>query len=95
MPQRGWAVGYLRIALDGQRLVVLQRVDRHVLGAVVLEHPPDVRRLRDEHQVAQEQRDPDEALDEVLDEAVLDVAGRDAGDEQRQQEEEADAERRA
>ena len=36
-------------------------------------------------------RDPDQALDEVLDEAVLDVRGRDARDEQRQQEEDADA----
>ena len=44
MPQRGCAVGYLRIAVDGQRLVGLERVDRHVLGAVVLEHAPDVGR---------------------------------------------------
>ena len=53
---------------------MLQRVDRHVLGAVVLEHPPDVRRLGDEHQVADEDRDPDEPFDQVLDQPVVDVA---------------------
>ena len=45
-------------ALDRERLVVLQRVDRHVLGAVVLEDPPDVRRPRDQQQVAQEDARP-------------------------------------
>ena len=42
-------------------------------------------------EIAQEDRDADEALDQVLDEAVVDVRRRDAGDEQRQQEEDADA----
>ena len=31
----------------------------------------------DQREVAEEDRDPDEALDEVLDEAVVDVRGRD------------------
>ena len=57
----------------GQRVAGLERVDRHVLGAVVLEDPPDVRGARDQHQVAEEDRDPDQPLDEVLDQAVLDV----------------------
>ena len=92
VPQRGWAVGYLRISRDDERVAVLEGVDRHVLGAVVLEDAPDVRGLRDQEQVAEEDRDADQALDEVLDEAVLDVRGRDARDEQRQQEEDADAE---
>jgi hypothetical protein len=48
-------------------------VDRHVLGAVVLEDAPDVGRLGDEDEVAEEDPDPDQALDEVLDDAVLDV----------------------
>ena len=60
---------------DGQRVAGLERVDRHVLGAVVLEHAADVRARGDEREVAEEDRDPDEALDEVLDEAVVD-AGR-------------------
>ena len=45
VPQRWWAVGYLRTALDGQRVAGLERVDRHVLGAVVLEDALDVRRI--------------------------------------------------
>ena len=76
--------------VDGQRVAGLEGVDRHVLGAVVLEDPADVRRPPDEHEVAEEDRDPDEALDEVLDEPVVDVGRRDAGDEQRQQEEDPD-----
>ena len=62
-----------------------------MLGAVVLEDAPDVGGLADEQQVAEEDRDPDQPLDEVLDDAVLDVRGGDAGDEQRQQEEDPDA----
>ena len=59
--------------LDDERVAVLERVDRHVLGAVVLEHALDVLGLGDQQQVADEDRDPDQALDEVLDEPVLDV----------------------
>ena len=33
--------------VDGQRVAGLEGVDRHVLGAVVLEHPADVRRPAD------------------------------------------------
>ena len=57
VPQRGWAVGYLRISLEGQRVVVLQRMDRHVLRAVVLEHAPDLRGPADDQQVADEDED--------------------------------------
>ena len=62
-----------------------------MLGAVVLEDPPDVLGPRDQEQVAEEDRDPDQALDEVLDEAVVDLRGGDAGDQERQEEEDADA----
>ena len=48
VPQRGCAVGYLRTCSVVERVVVLERVDRHVLGAVVLEDPPDVRHPRDQ-----------------------------------------------
>ena len=44
VPQRWWAVGYLRTVVDGQRVAGLEGVDRHVLGAVVLEDAPDVGR---------------------------------------------------
>jgi len=43
-------------------------MDRHVLGAVVLEDTPDIRCPRDERQVTQEDRNLDDALDEGLSE---------------------------
>ena len=55
--------------LDRQRLLVLERVDGHVLGAVVLEDAADLRRPADEQQVADEDGDPDEALERCCDEA--------------------------
>ena len=87
MPQRGWAVGYLRISSMVERIAVLERVDGHVLGAVVLEDAPDVRHPRDQAQVAEEDGDPDQALDDVLDPvgSTRDVVL--TGEEQRQQEE--------
>ena len=66
VPQRGCAVGYWRTCSIVERVVVLERVDGHVLGAVVLEDAPDLRRPADEQQVADEDGDPDEALDQVL-----------------------------
>ena len=81
--------------VDGQRVAGLEGVDRHVLGAVVLEHAPDVRRPGDQQQVAEEDRDPDEPSTRCWTSAVVDVRGRDRGDEQRQQEEDPDAGRRA
>ena len=63
----------MRTVADGQRIARLEGVDRHVLGAVVLEDPADVRRARDQHEIAEEDRDPDQPFDQVLDEAVLDV----------------------
>ena len=43
VPQRWCAVGYLRTCSMVERILVLQRVDRHVLGAVVLERALDLR----------------------------------------------------
>jgi hypothetical protein len=65
-------------------------MDRHVLGAVVLEHAGDVRGPRDECEVTQEDRDPDEPFGQVLDQPVVLPAGRDGGDEEREEEEDAD-----
>ena len=42
---RGWVLADLA---DGQRIAGLEGVDRHVLRAVVLEHPRDVRRATDQ-----------------------------------------------
>ena len=77
--------------IRGQRVARLQCMDRHVLGAVVLEDASDVRREGNQHEIAHEQADPDKPLDEMLDEPVLDVANRGAREEQRHQEEHADA----
>ena len=44
VPQRWWAVGYLRTSSTVERVAGLEGVDRHVLGAVVLEDAADVRR---------------------------------------------------
>ena len=71
VPQRGWAVGYLRIAAGDERIAGLEGVDRHVLGAVVHEDPLDLGGLADDREVAEEDRDADEPLDKMLDEAVL------------------------
>ena len=97
VPQRGCAVGYLRTFSTVERLLVLQRVDGHVLGAVVLEDAPDLRRAADEQQVAHEDGDPDETLDEVLDEGLVraterSARGRALRQEQRQQHEQAEGE---
>ena len=71
--------------VDREWVACLERVDRHVLGAVVLEHPVDVRRARDERQVGQEQSDLDHALERRLRPALAQPGRGDARHEQRQQ----------
>ena len=73
MPQRGWAVGYLRTSSTSSGSPASS-------AWIVMCSAPwywKTRRTsggpRDQQQVAEEDRDPDQALDEVLDEAVLDV----------------------
>ena len=74
VPQRGWAVGYLRISSGTSGLSASS-------AWIVMCSAPwywktrwmsGVRLISGE--VADEDRDPDQALDEVLDEVVLDVA---------------------
>src|SRR4051812_16310492 len=74
-------------ALGGERLARLVGGDRLVLGAVVLEDPPQVGQARDERQVAEEDRRAQDALDEPEQdrgvERVLDEAREpDRGDEE-------------
>ena len=78
VPQRWWAVGYLRTSST----VSGSPASR---AWIVMCSAPwywKTRRMsggpRDQREVAEEDRDPDQALDEVLDEAVLDVRRRDA-----------------
>ena len=82
--------------LDVSGSSCLERVDRHVLGAVVLEDAPDVGHLR-RSAPGSRGRSPTRTRPSTRcwTQSVLDVRGRDARDEQRQQEEDADAERRA
>ena len=47
VPQRGWSVDFVARVLDGQLSARLERVDRLVLGAVVLEHAPHLLPARD------------------------------------------------
>jgi hypothetical protein len=54
-----------------ERVAVLERVDRHVLGAVVREHPPDLRQERDDVEVAEEEHEPQRSLGEVHEEVAL------------------------
>ena len=54
---------------DRERLAVLEGVDRHVLGAVVLEDAPQVAELGDDGEIGDEDADADEALDEPEPEA--------------------------
>ncbi len=42
----------------------LERIDRLVLGAVVLEHAPHVGQERDRGQIAEHEADPDQSFDE-------------------------------
>ena len=56
---RGGVVAYV---LDVERILVLERVDGHVLGAVVLEGAPDLGRAADDEQVADEDHDANAAL---------------------------------
>ena len=42
VPQRGWSVVFARAFATVERLARLVGADRLVLGAVVLEHAPDV-----------------------------------------------------
>jgi hypothetical protein len=78
-------------SLSGQGVAVLEGVDRHVLGAVVLEGPSHVVRLPDEEQVAEEDPDLDEPLDGMFQQAPL-RRKHGACDDQRQEEEEPDPE---
>ena len=76
----------------GELFSVLQRVDAHVLRAVVLEHAAQVLDLGDDGEVGEEDADAHEALDHPEQEALAEPALQQAGEEQRGDEEEADGE---
>ncbi len=84
--------GVLAGRRDGQRVAGLEGVDRHVLGAVVLERAPHVRRPRHQQQIAEEDDDLDHALGELQPEALVHAPDGRLGEEERQQEEDPDAE---
>ena len=76
-----------------QRVAVLEGVDAHVLGAVVLEHAAQVGELGDDDDVADEDRHPDDALDEPEEEALAEPVVEQTGEEERGEEEQGDRER--
>ena len=82
-------------ALGRQLLPGLVRVDRLVLGRVVLEEPPEVGQKRDQHEIRDEDADADQALDDDEELGRLDVQP--TGDQRRadleQREREADGDR--
>ena len=84
--------GVLAGRRHGQRIAGLESVDRHVLGAVVLERTPHVRRPRHQQQIADEDDDPDQALGELQPEALIHATDGRLGQEERQQEEDPHAE---
>ena len=75
-----------RVRLDMtrvERVAVLEGVDRHVLGAVIGEHPPDIRQERDRDQIAEQQREPQHALGDVQGERRGDRGAKEPGEEVR------------
>ncbi len=78
--------------LDGELFPVLEGVDAHVLGAVVLEHAPQVLDLGDDREIEKEDADAHAALDRPEQVAVPDPAAEQPREEQRRHEEEADGE---
>ena len=66
--------------------------DRLVLGAVELEHAPQVGHAGDQHDVAEEDRGPHDALDQPEEEGGAELVLEQAGEPDRDDEEEADGE---
>ena len=92
VPQRGGRSGTCGPRSTVERIAGLEGVDRHVLGAVVLEDAADVRRATDQREVAEEDRRPGRAPRRGAGSrpfSTFAVVTR--GDEQRQQEEDPDA----
>ncbi len=90
-----------RVGLDlgaYELIAVLERMDRHVLGAVVHEHATDVGHERDGGEISEEQDHPQHALGDVQKERRLDELTRCLGreirdpDEERERGDERDAE---
>src|SRR5665647_2797127 len=77
---------------DGELLAVLERVDAHVLGAVVLEDTAQVLDLRDDGEVGEEDADAHEAFDDPESPAGAEPAAELAGEQQRREEKQADGE---
>ena len=67
--------------------------DRLVLGAVVLEHPPEIADSRDRPDVGEEDRDPDRLFDQHEHDRAAELILPDARDRHGQDEEQADRER--
>ena len=78
--------------LDGELVAVLEGVDAHVFGAVVLEDAAQVLDLGDDREIQEEDAHAHAALDRPEQVAVTDPAAEQPREEQRRHEEEADGE---
>src|SRR5918996_1558330 len=81
------------VAIHGSGIewrVVLVRGDRLVLGAVVLEHAPDLLHPSDQRQVAQEQEHPEDALGHVQEDPRADLVAGEVGRDRGEHDEHAD-----
>ena len=85
----------LASGLHRQRIAAFQSVDRHVLGAVVLERAPHICGPAHDQQVADEDHDANCALGELQAETLIHPTYRCLGQQERQQEEDAYAEDKA
>ena len=74
VPQRTCTSGYRSISSGSSVLAVLEGGDRLVLGAVVLEDAVDVLRPADQPEVADEDRDAEDALEHQREDAVAPTA---------------------
>ena len=79
---------------------MFERVDGHVLRAVIGEDPADVRKERDRDEVAEQEREAEDALSDVLPEGRWEDRAQQPGgyvrdaDEEHERDDEADADER-
>ena len=89
VPQRGCAFGYSRMCAGVSVASVLVRVDRAVLGAVVLEHAADVAHAADQPDVSDQHHQPQHPLGDHLGVVVADDVAEPAREQHRAGEEDA------
>ena len=98
VPQRGCWVDFLRAFSTVSSSAGFPRVHHFVLGAVILEHAPDIFHQAYQNDVAQEDDDADQSVDQVKDHPVVnggDIAAQPAREPERDQNKQQDGHRNA